>query len=214
MAENVQKIEIVNDSRSGLGTASMVLGIISIVGCWIPYVNIFSIILGFVGIALAIPALIVFIKKRKGSIGKVIAGIVLCIIALFIGFNINAIANKAIDEGIEDFNSTLDEMSGDKTNEILANDIEVVFGQYTTDGNAYYESGKLEVIVNNKLSTIQSYTIKVEALDKDGIRISTDTIYATSLGANQSGKYDAFVLDSVTTLKQATEFKVYEVSKY
>lgn len=96
--ENVTNIRIVDDKRSGLGTACLVLGIISIIGSWIPFLNSFSILLAFVGIALGIPALIVFLKKKKGTLGKSLAGLILCILTLIIAFSMN----KAAVDSIED----------------------------------------------------------------------------------------------------------------
>lgn len=207
MSENIHKVEIVDDKRSGLATASMVLGIIAIIGCWIPFLNIFSIIMGFIGLALGIPAFIVLLTKKKGSMGKTIAGLILCLITVIVGINMNNAAGKAV-------NDSVDEINGNKTEDILKNEIEVNFGTYTTDGNEYYESGKLEATVKNKTDDVQSYTISVEALDSEGVRITTDTIYANDLGAGQTAKYDIFSYGDVDKLKTAVTFKVYEVSKY
>lgn len=96
--ENVTNIRIVDDKRSGLATACLVLGIISIVGSWIPFLNAFSIILAFVGIALGIPALIIFIKKKKGTLGKSLAGLILCILSLIFAFSMNKAAVDSINE--------------------------------------------------------------------------------------------------------------------
>ena len=108
MSQETQKIEIVNDRRSGLGTASMVLGIIAIIGCWIPFLNIFSIILGFIGLFLGIPAFITLLVKKKGATGKIVAGLILCSLTLFIAFSMNGAATTAINESI-------DELGGNKT---------------------------------------------------------------------------------------------------
>ena len=64
MSDEVHKIEIVNDKRSGLGTASMVLGIIAIIGSWIPFLNVFSMLLAIIGLGLGIPAFIILLAKK------------------------------------------------------------------------------------------------------------------------------------------------------
>lgn len=214
MSEVTQKIEIVNDTRSGLATASMVLGIIAIVGCWIPYLNIFSIILGFVGLFLGIPAFIILLTKKKGSTGKTIAGLILCTLTLYIAFSMNSATNQAISEGLDEMSNSLDEMNGNKTEDILKNDLDVKFGTYKIDSNSYYKRGKLEVTVTNKSEESQTYTIRIEALDESDARIATDTVYASSLGAGRAAKYEAFTLSDVDKLKTAKAFNVYEVSKY
>ena len=98
--KNVTDVRIVDDKRSGLATASMVLGIVAIIGSWIPFLNVFSIVMGFIGLGLGIPALIVYLTKKKGSIGKVATGLVLCVLTLIIAFSMN---NSAVDTLNETF---------------------------------------------------------------------------------------------------------------
>ncbi len=98
MENNVTDVRIVDDKRSGLATASMILGIVAIIGAWIPFLNIFSIIMGFIGLGLGIPAFIIFITKKRGSLGKIIAGLVLCVVTLIIAFSINSAAVDNINE--------------------------------------------------------------------------------------------------------------------
>ncbi|NLA72398.1 MAG: DUF4352 domain-containing protein, partial [Clostridiales bacterium] len=81
-----------------LATACLVLGIISIIGSWIPFLNVFSIVLAFVGIALGIPAIIVFIKNKKGTLGKSLAGLILCVLSLIFAFSMNKEASDSLNE--------------------------------------------------------------------------------------------------------------------
>lgn len=70
---------------NGLGIASMIVGIIAIIGSWIPLVNIFSLILGIVALGLAIGGLVVS-KYGSRSKGASIAGLILSIITILIFF--------------------------------------------------------------------------------------------------------------------------------
>lgn len=205
MNKKITKIEMVNDKRSGLATAGMVLGIIAIVGCWIPFLNIFSIIMGFVGVALALPAFIMYLVKKKGSLGKSLAGLVLCVIAIIVGISMNNSAVNIIQENIE----------SNTTEEILKNDVDVSFSEYIIDSGGYLESGKVEVTVSNKSSETHSFWVFIEALDSEGNRIDTSVMYANNLAANQSSKEDKFYSlgGSIDKFKDAT-FRVYDVSKY
>lgn len=67
----------------GLGIASMVMGILGVLGCWIPIVNIFTGILAIIGIILAA----ISIKKTPlgSSKGMAIAGLVCSIIGTVFG---------------------------------------------------------------------------------------------------------------------------------
>lgn len=214
MAENVQKVEITDDKRSGLATASMVLGIIAIIGSWIPFLNVFSIVLAVVGLGLGVPALIVLIAKKRGSTEKTIAGLVLCILTLMIAVNMNNAVSDAVNDGMDDINNNFNEMTGENTEQILANDLDVTFGNYTTDGNEYFETGKLEVTIKNKTNETYNYSINIEALDKDGVRIATDTIYVDEIAPNQTAKFDTFSYQEVEKLKTAVKYVAYEVSRY
>ncbi len=100
MEDDVQKVTIVDGKKSGLATASMILGIISIIGSWIPFLNVFSIFIGFVGLGLGIPSLIIYFKKKKGSLAKSVSGLVLCILTLIIGISMNNAAVDSIDKAL------------------------------------------------------------------------------------------------------------------
>ena len=107
-------------------------------------------------------------------------------------------------------------MSGDNTEAILKNDIQVDLGEFTvTDAGYGLQSSKMVVAVTNKLSEKKTYSIKIEAVDADGKRIVDDTVYASDLGAGQSQDFEAFALvssDKYEALKAAT-FKIVSVSK-
>lgn len=207
MQENITNVSIVDDKRSGLATASLVLGIIAIVGSWIPLLNVFSIILAVVGLILGVVALIQVISKKKGSMSKTIAGLVLCVLTILIATSINAAAVEAVDDAVDD-------MDGTNTESILENEIEVNIGEYTTDGNEYYEMGELKVTVKNLTDETKTYTLDLEALNSDGTRIDTDTIYVTNLASGQRAVYEAFTLSDTDELKSGVTFNVYEVSGY
>lgn len=69
---------------NGLGVAAMVVGIIAIVGSWIPLINIISVVLGFIALGLAIGGLVV--SKSGRPKGTSIAGLVLSIITIVLFF--------------------------------------------------------------------------------------------------------------------------------
>ena len=112
MENNVIDVRIIDDKRNGLETASMVLGIIAIIGSWIPFLNISSIIMGFVGLGLGVTALVVYLTKKKGAIDKVIAGLVLCVLTLTIAFSVNILAINAINDTFDSIFGALNDTFG------------------------------------------------------------------------------------------------------
>lgn len=84
------------NNKSGLATTGMVLGIIAIVGSWIPFLNIFSIILGILALIFGGIALL----KRR-SISKAVTGVVLGILSVIIAIFMLTAASTAIDEALQ-----------------------------------------------------------------------------------------------------------------
>lgn len=82
--------------ESGLATAGMVVGIIAIVGSWIPFLNIFSIILGVLAIIFGGVALL-----QKRSLSKAITALALGFVTIFIAIAMLNAASKAIDDALQ-----------------------------------------------------------------------------------------------------------------
>ncbi|MGE5298983.1 MAG: hypothetical protein ACM3KF_03005 [Acidobacteriota bacterium] len=85
-----------DNNKSGLATAGMILGIIAIVGSWIPFLNIGSIIMGVLAFVFGIIPLV-----KKKSIGKAVAGTVLGALSVIISIAMLVSASKAIDEALK-----------------------------------------------------------------------------------------------------------------
>lgn len=79
--------------KSGLGLASLILGIISVVICWIPVLNVLCYILGILAVVFAI---VCFVKKA--SVGKAIAGIICGGLSLIIAIAWTALIGTAVNE--------------------------------------------------------------------------------------------------------------------
>ena len=82
----------------GLAVASLVLGIVALVLCWIPIINFMSFVLGILALIFGIIAAV----KNAGR-GLGIAGLIIGILAMVFAHNINAAAAKAIAEGVEEW---------------------------------------------------------------------------------------------------------------
>ena len=104
---------------SGLAITGLVLGIVAIAFSWFFLTTNFAIIHGFVGLVLAIIAIVVTAKrdaKKKGK-GMAIAGAVLSVVALVIAFSIQASISSAVDSLTSSSSQSSDDSSDDKTDD-------------------------------------------------------------------------------------------------
>lgn len=85
---------------NGLATAGFVLGLLGLLTCWIPILNIFGILLGILGVVLAAVGLA---KSKKVGTGRglAIAGIVLGVIAVLLAILINVAFSNAVDDALD-----------------------------------------------------------------------------------------------------------------
>lgn len=196
-----------NTKKSGFATAGLVLGIVGICTSFIPIINNLSFVMGILAIIFGIIALV-----KKAGKGKTIAAIILGILAIVITLN----AQKAVSDSLNQVSADLDKMTGSSTEEILANDADVVLGNFEVTNGTYTTDTKLTVKVTNKTSESKSFSIQIEAINPDGSRITNDYVYANSLSAGQSQNFDTFTYvssDNLEAMKNAT-FKIVEVSMY
>lgn len=200
-------MEKVENKKSGLATAGLVLGIIGICLSFIPILNNASFFLGILAVIFGIIPLI-----KKASKGKAIAALILGILSIVITLSLQSSWSESLDKVSED----LDNASGENTEEVLKNvDVNMGTFEVTTDEYGFSET-KLVVNVTNNASEKKSYNIEIEAVATDGSRIDTDYIYANDLGAGQSQEFEMFtyVDDADLEAMQSATFKIIEASMY
>ncbi len=193
--------------RSALVVAGMVLGIIAISTSFIPIINNASFVMGILAL---IFGSIGIVKKR--SKGKAIAALVLGILAIVITLSMQSAFDSAIDDATEE----LDYMTGDKTDEILDDYLDVEIGSFEVIEGEYIDDTELVVKLKNKSDEKRSFDVQIEAVDASGNRIDTDYIYANDLGAGQSQEFKIFTFvsdDDLNSMKYA-KFRIVEVSMY
>lgn len=76
-----------------LGLTALIVGIVAIIGCAIPFVNFVSIVLGLVAVALGIIGLV----QKNRTRGLAIAGTILGAIALIVGITTASLYAAAVD---------------------------------------------------------------------------------------------------------------------
>ncbi|ARG71260.1 hypothetical protein B1T52_06475 [Mycobacterium kansasii] len=164
-----------------------------------------------VGLACGVIAMIRASKGVRAGKAMAIAGTLLCVLALILAtFWIVVIANSFKDRG-----DSRKAITGQSTEDILRNDLDVQFGQFVTDDNPD-RSGKMIVTLRNKSNKSASFSVDVEALDASGNRIAGDTAFVEVLAPGQATRKDMFVFvasDKHDAMKKAT-FRVVEASKY
>lgn len=203
--ENTEK------KKNGLAKAGMVLGIIGICTSFIPIVNNASFVLGVLAAVFGIISLI-----KKSSRGNAVIALVLGVLAIAITLVYQASLSNTIDDAFDDLDSEIGAMTGEQTEAIMKNDLDINIGEFKIIDNEFYDESELKVTIKNKGSETSSFSVEIEAVNSDGDRITTDTIYVSNLKAGQSQEFEAFTLvdsDKYDALKNAT-FKVLEVSKY
>ena len=199
------------NGKSGFATAALVLGIIGVVLSFIPIINNAAFVLGALALIFAIVAL-----AKKKSVATAVVAFILAVASMGITLAMQKSVGDALEKAGNEISKTADDMSGNNTEDILKNDVQVDVGQFEViEGEYGLQSSKLIVSVNSKMSEKKSFSIQIEAIDADGKRLADDTVYANDLNAGQSQDFEAFTLvqsDKYESLKTAT-FKIVSVSK-
>jgi hypothetical protein len=88
---------------SSLGVASLVLGILAFLICWIPFVNLLGVPLAGLGLLLGVIGFVVALTRKGASIGYPIAGSAICGLALFVAISVTGVlvaGLKKVDDEI------------------------------------------------------------------------------------------------------------------
>ena len=208
--------------NSGLAIAGFVVAVIGLLLSALPIINNFAFILGVLGLIFAIISLV---KARKNDTkkGMAIAAVILSILTIGIVLITQQIYSQAVNEAgksLQEASQKLDDQikksTGEATEELLKNDVEVTLGQFQATTDEYgLATTNLPVTVKNKNSQEKTYSIQIEAVDASGNRIADDTIYVNNLGSGQSQELKAFQFvqsDGLESVKTAS-FKIKTVTQ-
>lgn len=199
------------NSKSGFATAALVLGIIGVVLSFIPIINNAAFILGALALIFAIVALV-----KKKSVAMAVVSLVLAIASMGITLAMQKSFSDAMDDAGEEVSQSFDDMTGDNTEAILENDVQVDLGTFSVVADEYgLTETVLPVSIQNTTDEQTSFSIQIEAVDAEGKRLQDDTIYANDLGAGQSQDFKAFqfVQSDLHEALQSATFNIVSVSK-
>ncbi len=97
--------ETTKKPTSGLAVAGLVLGIVAILGSFIPIINNISFIIAIVGGILATVALVGAVKGKHGGKGMAIAGVVLAVVSIVLVLVTQSAFKSALDKTSENLKS-------------------------------------------------------------------------------------------------------------
>lgn len=195
---------------------ALVFAILALLLSAVPIINNFAFVLAVLGIAFGVYGLM-RIKKGKRSGNKIaISSIIISIVAFVIVLASQAMYGAALDEASKAVDESVSEATGGNTDDVLKNSVDVKLGKYSAKADQYgIMSTELPVTVSNKLDEKKSYTIHVEAVDKDGKRIADDYVYANDLGPKQTQEFKVFqyVEEAKQEAMKSADFKIVSASK-
>jgi Domain of unknown function (DUF4190) len=196
---------------NGFAIAALVLGIAALCLGLIPILGFIAFPLGIVGLVLGVIGIVNARKRSRSGKAMAIIGTVLCVLALVLAVIGVIIVNRAfIYQG-----DSLDEITRERTEQILQDDLDVALGQFLPAANPLLETAKLPVTLRNKGRDSASFSVHVEAVDAACNRIADDTAHA-NLSPGQSITKDLFVvvpLDQYDAMRRAA-IRIVEVAKY
>ena len=188
-----------------------------------------SFLFALIGFFIPIIGLILFLvyegkrPKRAKSAGKgALTSIILKIVISIVFFVLYALGiafavgnTPEIEEHISSVYSDL--VEDDSVETVLENYVDVTIGDFKIKKDEYgLTETSLSVTVKNKSEEKSTIVLTIEAVDKDGARIDTDTVYANTLNPNQKMNLKAFEYvpdDELNQMKNA-RFKVLKINRY
>lgn len=104
-----QEITIRHTSTTGIGVASVVLGILACVTCWIPFLGILGIPLALIGVLLGVIGILIGIFRKTGK-GLPFSGIIVSIVSIVITVAVTGKTTEKIAESFKESRQTKQEI--------------------------------------------------------------------------------------------------------
>lgn len=199
--------------KSGMAIASLVLGIVAAATSFMPIINNLSFILAVLAVIFGVVGIVGVARGKRSGRGFAIAGIVVAVIAGAMVMSVQASYSAAFDQ----LEANLDRMSGDATDQVLAEEVDVQVGAFSaTEGKYGRVDTALPVTLTNKSDETVTFNVHIEAIAADGSRLDDTYVMAKDLRPGQSQNFEAFTYvasDKLEAMKSAT-FEVVEASAY
>ena len=140
---------------------------------------------------------------------KAVATVLIIVIAIIV--LIIAVLKIATNNSIRKANNELEEMANMSTEKILQQYADIGIGSFKEEENEF----NLAIHVKNKSDSVKTFSIQIQALNKNNEEIKTETVYANNLQPGQTKELHAFQAESkeAENLKEAS-FKIIKVRMY
>ncbi len=181
----------------GLAIAALVLGIVALLGCWVPVIGFFFAFLGLIAIGLGVAGAVQASKGRAGGKGMAITGAVLGAVSIVLSILAFVLFLSVFDSGVSAFEEELSSYEAsvsapaESTEDILANNLEVEFGELEVTGDSDFPDTRLPVTLTNTGSSAATFTVSLSAMS-GGTEVDTDILFTDTLQPGASETQDAF----------------------
>lgn len=155
------------DAGKGLAISAVVIGGVSLLLCWVPLVNNMVFLLGLVGLGLAIPALVISVRRKTRAKGLAIAGLILSLLSL-----VGVLATQAFYSQM--LNEVVDSIEGRSDGVVESSETEAK------------EATATEALALGAAAGIGDYSVTITGVDTN----ATETILAVNqFNPLPSGQY-------------------------
>lgn len=144
-------------SKSGLGIAGFVLGIIALATSFLPIINNFSALLAAIGFVLALVGTIACVKGRKSGKGLSIAGMVMNLIAFAVVLATQSMYSSAIDDALSGTSVAPQPATEQPATTAPASDEAADDAQAAAAGNSITLKNGLVLTVDGVVTGLQNY---------------------------------------------------------
>jgi hypothetical protein len=184
--ESTAKPIFITPMGNGLGVAALVVGVLALIGSWIPLLNIVSFVFAIISIGLGVGGIIVGVVKKRSK-GMAIAGIILGVITIIIFATVNIGVANVLDATTNPSSDTKSQVvkEGDgaplpktfnigdtiETDKcvITINNIEFSYDVLPDNTSSYYghyaaDSGKVYIHIDTDVKNIQKSDLGVDEI--------------------------------------------------
>jgi hypothetical protein len=143
--------------KSAMGITGLVLGIIALLGSFLPIINNISAFLAFLGLIFAIVGIVACCRGTKSGKGLSIAGAIICVVAFVIVLATQSFYGQVLDEAVSGSSAT----GTSQTQQSTESSSEANSSQETTDlsiGTAVNMSDGLTISVDSVETGLTNYS--------------------------------------------------------
>ena len=147
-------------SKSGLGIAGFVLGVIALATSFLPIINNFSAVLAVVGLVLALAGTVACVKGRKSGKGLSVAGVVMNVIAFIVVLATQSMYGSAIEDALSGTSVAPQPAADQPATTASASDDAADDAHATAAGNSITLKNGLVLTVDGVVTGLQNYDRK------------------------------------------------------